>query len=131
MKRTAVEVYALAVCFVTVVCFVISLGIALYAAIGVVQPSFTLNGAIYELHRTNDAFFNRTMSPFEREKPPQARPPEPELTRQREQSFAGALDAERRGSAQSTVKSMIVVLVDLLAFYVHWRIAMRRRAVEA
>lgn len=123
MKRTLLEVYALAVCFVTVGCFVIAFGIALYGAIGVAQPGFTLSGHTYEMHRTNDRFFNRQVFMPDEEKQQRVRPPEAELTRQRQESLAAAIDGERRDSAQTTVKSMIVVLIDLLVFFVHWRIA--------
>lgn len=131
MKRTALEVYALAVCFVTVGCFVIAFGIALYGMVGVVQPSFTLSGHIYEMHRTNDAYFNRPAFMPVDGKQPRPRPPEAELTRERQDSFAAAIDAERRDSAQSTVKSMIVVLIDLFVFFVHWRIARGPRPAAA
>jgi hypothetical protein len=55
MKKSIVEIYALAVCFATIVCFVISLGIGLYDIVEITNPEFTMKSYAYEKHQTNDA----------------------------------------------------------------------------
>lgn len=39
MKKTLLEIYALAVCFVTVVCFAVALGIGVYGVIQIISYS--------------------------------------------------------------------------------------------
>ena len=56
MKKSILEIYALSVCFVTLVCFVIVLGIGIYDLIQISNPEFTLNPHEYERHRSNEAF---------------------------------------------------------------------------
>lgn len=138
MKRAILEVYALAVCFMTVVCFVIALGMALYGVVGMTNPEFTMHSYVYARHESNDAFWNRDEAmPF---RPPQAtpgaepakpRPPEAELTKLRLASLAHAIASERRDNAQTVVKTSIVVFIDLLVFLLHWAIGRKARAQAA
>ena len=129
MKKTVVELYALAVCFVAVVCFVVAAGMALYAVVGVANPGFTLNAWIHRQHQTNDEFFNASGMPaFPGQRAEgRVRPPEPELTRQRGASYRLALDNERRESIQTLVKTAIVMVLDVLVFVAHWALARRAR----
>jgi hypothetical protein len=123
MKKTAMGVYALAVCFVTVICFVISLGIALYGAVQVIKPEFTLIGSDYMAHQTNDAYWNGCSGDHycdgsdERKK---NRPGEADLTQQREASYKRVLVNEQRDGAQTLVKSLIVIFIDIGVFAFHW-----------
>lgn len=125
MKKSILEIYALAVCFVTVVCFVITLGIAGHSILRIAKPDFTLDSWQYTQHQTNDAFWNR---PDEKRK---ERPSEPELTKQREASYAMALSSEQRGGTQTLVNCLIVILINAVVFAFHWVIARRARANAA
>ena len=58
MKRSFVEIYGLAVCFVTLLCFVIALGVGIYDLLQAAFPEFTLNAYEYERHQSNDSFRN-------------------------------------------------------------------------
>lgn len=123
MKKTILEVYALAVCFVTVVCAVVALGIGAYDLLEITNPEFTLSAHQYERHQTNEAFFTRECKDETREKS------EDEKTQQRLGSYERALKAESRDAVQSFVKVLIVLAIDILVFLIHWRIA--RYAREA
>ena len=128
MKKTVLEIYALAVCFVTVVCFVIALGIAAYAVVGIANPDFTMSSWVYTQHQTNDAFWNGPGSPQVHgvaDEKSKERPNEPELTKQREKSYERALASERRESSQAVVKSSIVMIIDIIVFFLHWLVARR------
>ncbi len=134
MKKSILEIYALAVCFVTVICFVISLGITLYGIIGITNPDFTISSSTYTEHQTNDDFWNSSyrslsmsVNPGEAEK---ARSilDEALLSKQRENSFARILANERRDNTQTVVKTLIVILIDAVVFLLHWFIARRARA---
>ena len=56
MKKSILEIYALAVCFVALVCFVIALGIGVYDLIQIANPVFTINAYEYNRHQSNEAF---------------------------------------------------------------------------
>ena len=129
MKKTILGIYALAVCFVTVACFVVALGLFVYGVIGVINPEFTLDSWSYTRHQTNDAFWGPSdlppiIMPGEKEKE-RVRPSEAELTKQRLESYVRVVANERRGSTQRVVKTTIVILIDILVFFLHWRIARR------
>ncbi len=89
MKKSILEIYALSVCFVTLVCFVIVLGIGIYDLIQISNPEFTLNPHEYERHQSNEAFGRapriemRGVAPGVPIGP--AEPSEENLTRQREE----------------------------------------------
>jgi hypothetical protein len=121
MKRSLVEVYALAVCFVTLVCFVIALGIGIYDIIQIVNPEFTLSSYTYDRHLSNEAFLKN----WPEDKP---RPQGEELTRLRKESYQAALRSEKRSAIQSLTMVFIVILVDLVVYIIHWYVARRARA---
>ena len=133
MKKTVLEIYALAVCFVTVVCFVIAFGIALYSLVQIAKPEFTMSSWTYASFQTNDAYWDSCggrygCGPDEKKR---ERPPEPELTKKREEAYSRALASEQRDGGQSLVKSLIVVLLDLAIFFGHWVLARRARTGAA
>ena len=121
MKRGLVEIYALAVCFVTLVCFVIALGIGIYDIIQIVNPEFTLSSYTYDRHLSNEAFLKN----WPEDKP---RPQGEELTRLRKESYQAALRSEKRSAIQSLTMVFIVILVDLVVYIIHWYAARRARA---
>lgn len=128
------EIYALAVCFVTVTCFVVALGIAVYSAIAIAKPDFTINSWQYSTHQTNDAFWNSGCAGRQYCGPQEKkveRPSEPELTKQREEAYGRILASERRDSSQTIVKCIIVMLIDVGAFLLHWFLAKRARSSVA
>lgn len=117
MKKTILEIYALAVCFVTVLCAVVALGIGVYDIVEITNPEFTLSAHSYERHQTNEAFFSLECIDDEQERT------EEEKTQQRQSSYNRALNAESRNAVQSLVKVIIIIAIDILVFLVHWRIA--------
>lgn len=124
MKKSILEIYALAVCFVTVVCAVISLGIGIYDILEITNPEFTLPSYQYERHQTNEAFFRKDCGKEDKDL---ASLSEGEKTKRRLESLEVALKAERRGGVQSIVKAFIVLIVDTIAFIIHWWVARRAR----
>jgi hypothetical protein len=133
MKKGVLEIYALAVCFVAVVCLVCALGVGIYCFIASVSPSFTLSAWEYEQYQTNDAYWQmrtrgRGGETVEGGKPEMERPTDYDLTRMRERDYALALRSEQRSGGQGVVKSAIVIVIDLVVFYIHWLIARRARA---
>ena len=94
MKKTILEVYALAVCFVTIFCFAIFLGIAIYGLIEISNPEFTLNSRAYERHQSNEAFkryYSKTLEGLT----------EKEIENRRKLSYEMELKGVKKGSGQA------------------------------
>ena len=122
MKKPILEIYALAVCFFTVACFVITLGIALYDLIQITNPEFTLSAYQYERYQSNEAFkqslhLNKDEKVLSDE----------ELTKRREEGHTQAIRAERHEAAQSLVQMSLIIFIDLIVFIIHWLLAKRVR----
>ena len=137
MKSSILEIYALAVCFVALVCFVIALGIGVYDLIQFANPEFTINVYEYERHQSNEAFDTVRGSPGRALRgiapgipiEPTERPEE-EVTQQREESYQAALRSERRRGMQSLIQIVIILVIDVLVFVPHWLLARKRRAAS-
>jgi hypothetical protein len=113
MGRSLVQLYALAVCFTTLMCFVVALGIATYDVIQIASPAFTVPE--YMAWQTDEQFL--AWYPDKKDLP------EIERTVLREQYRQNALDAERRSALQSLVFMAIILAIDSVVYRVHWRVA--------
>jgi hypothetical protein len=124
MKKTALEIYSLAVCFIAVVALVISLGTGLYSFIEISYPEFTINQWQYEQFQSNDAFWDNSPKHFppELKGEPAKKPSEEELTKMRNEAYERALSNESRSGAQTLVQSIIFFLISAVVFFLHWRI---------
>ena len=136
MKKTILEIYALAVCFVTVICGVVALGIAAYSLLAIGKPDFTIDTWSYSQHQTNDAYWNACSGGCAGayRAPPVAgkeRPAEEQVTKLREASYTAVLSNEQRNAAQTLTKTLIVLLIDSVFFLLHWQVAKRARANAA
>ncbi len=123
MKKSLLEIYGLAVCFATIVCFVVSLGIGIYDIVEIINPEFTMSSYAYEKHQTNDAFWKGKCSGDEEKQ----RPSGDELTKQREESYQRAIKSEKRDAFQSLIQIAIVLIINALVFIIHWKIARHAR----
>ena len=129
MKKSILEVYAMAVCFATIVCFVVALGIGIYDIVRIANPEFTLSSYEYNRHQSNNAFWESYKCKYENKDKESKRPSEEDLTKQRQTSYQQEIKAEKRSGAQSLTIASIVILIDIVVFFIHWMIA--RRAREA
>jgi hypothetical protein len=130
MKKSILEIYALAVCFATVVCFVIALGVALFDVIQIANPAFTLNSQEYNRHQSNDSFWNNC-GQYDSDKKDKKRPVDQELTNRRIESYRQVIQSERRDAFQGITKAVIIIIIDIVFFLAHWRIARRTRETTA
>ena len=129
-KRTFLEIYALAVCFVTLVAFSISVGIGLYDLAQIRWPEFTMDAYQYERHQSNEAFRTDPDAVYWggfKPAPEDVEIDEEEMTRVREASFQSVVRAERRRAEQSLLEIGIIMVVNVLLFFPHWILAKRQR----
>lgn len=129
MKKTILEIYALAVCFFSVVALVITIGIGSYSIISFWNPEFTLSSHEYIRHQSNDSFWGGCTgwncgSADEKKR---VRPSEAELTKQRLDSYRSDLLQEERNGLQSIVRCLIGLICTSLVFLLHWFLAKRAR----
>ena len=125
MKKSLLEIYALAVCFFTVACFVVVLGMTLWDVVELSGPEFTIDNHTYKIHQSDEAYSESLTGRHgcDGEKKTDYKPPEGQaLTEAREKSYAQELRSERRGALQDLIKNLIILLVDLTVFVIHWKI---------
>lgn len=125
--KSKLEIYALSVCFAAVFCIVISAGIAGYAVFTVATPELTLNENIYGNHQSNDAYW-RSQPSYSNEGKQEERPSEEELSLQRQESLAIAINGERRSGFQTLLQCFMFLLVAGLTLLIHWRVARGARS---
>jgi len=124
--KSKLEIYALAVCFAAVVCLVITISLAGYSIIRIVDPGLTMNPYNYNKYQTNDRFWE-SKQPYTKDQSSMKRPSEEELTKQRQEALRIELGGERRNGLQSLIGTLMFVVVSALALLLHWRIAKRTR----
>ncbi|HEY9161535.1 MAG TPA: hypothetical protein VIS94_10660 [Desulfomonilia bacterium] len=124
--KSKLEIYALAVCFTSVVCLVISVGIAGYNIIEIINPELTIGSYVYNTLQSNDSFWESRKCNNESKVLP-VRPPEEELSKKRKEALAIALKGEKREGFQSLVKTLMFILAGGIALLVHWKIAKKAR----
>ncbi|MBI4697945.1 MAG: hypothetical protein HY758_03285 [Nitrospirae bacterium] len=127
MKKTVIEIYAMAVCFVAVVCLVISLGIGLYDIMEISNPAFTISSYEYKKHQSNESFIKGDCGNEKETFADKKILTDEEITRQRLASFQNLIAIERRDAFQSLTIVAIILILDIILFFIHWRIAKRAR----
>jgi hypothetical protein len=128
--KSKLEIYALAVCFTAVVCLIISVGIAGYSIIRIIDPELTMTSYNYGKYQTNDQYWQskRTCSKDEEK---EKRPSDTELTNQRVEAFQVEIQNEKRASFQALIQSLIFIVVGATTLLIHWRLAKKARTDKA
>jgi hypothetical protein len=115
MLRSLIPLYALIVCFCSLMCLIVALGICLYDVVRVAAPAFTASSTTaWQTDAQVLAYY-----PNQKDSSPD------ELQRFKEQLLAAALVEERRAGGQGVVFWGIIAVIDALVFALHWRIASR------
>lgn len=119
--RSAVQVYALTVCFFTLMCFVVALGVGAYDVVQIAAPRFTM--AWFGMYDSNAEF----VAVYTDKKDL----PEEEITRARKAMLEAGIDAERRSALQSLVFVAILLVIDAAVYAAHWGIVRRERLLRS
>ncbi|MFH1369129.1 MAG: hypothetical protein ABII64_08385 [Elusimicrobiota bacterium] len=126
MKRKTVEIYALVVCFTAICAFMVSLGIGTYGLVKVVKPSLTINAWTYKMFQDNQSFRDQKLhESTNKDKKPLS---EEKVTAMRLSGWASELGAERRKGFQNFVQCAIFVVIAIVVFLFHWKLAKREKA---
>ena len=121
MKKNGTEIYALAVCFLAMAAIAVTTVFAIFNALGIAAPAFTVDPWQVDSYETNEAYTRY----WPKEKPI---PAEAVLTVMREAEFGRVLDRERRSSVRRLTLSCIILLIASVMFVTHWRLHERARS---
>ena len=138
MKKSWLEFYALAVCFVTLICLVATSGIMINSLIGIVNPEFSMPSYEYKKFSTNEAYLESKSNDYRsqcysgkadhcKETNPYAHMAEVDATKLREKDKQLALDMERRDRYQTLINAGIVLLIAALVLVMHICIVRKER----
>ncbi len=116
MPRSMIQLYALLVCFSTLMCGIIALGMAAYDGVRIAAPGFTVSSS-YGAWDSNEQFV--LVYPDKKGLPPA------EIANLRESYRQQALSAERKSGQQGFVWAFIILTIDAAVYAIHWRIARR------
>jgi hypothetical protein len=113
MKSGPIQWYALAVCFATLMCFIVALGIAVYDVIEIASPELT-NGqlAVY----SSDEQYLLSFPDKQR-----LAPDEIESARLSERVMYS--ESIRHAAIQSLIFAAIILTIDAIVFGIHWWLA--------
>lgn len=125
--KSKLEIYALCVCFASVISLVISLAIGSYSIIEISAPSLTMNSYQFDKYQSNEAYW-KTSKPYCKENCEEVKElSEGDITRKREADFALAKASESRSGAQTLLKSVLFIFFSFVAFAIHWKLAKKCR----
>ncbi len=129
MKRSVLEIYALVVCFFTVVCFVVYLGMAVWSVVSLSAPEFTMNGLWWQQYQSDESYKEHLVGIYGRgtDKDNYVAPTGQALTDARAKAFGEQLATERHSAATELIHNIIILLINILVFVPHWRLASRAR----
>lgn len=127
MDHLPVRIYALLVCFVTVICITVSTGMGLYEIVKIISPELTMSTYRYQHLQTID-FYGQNRYPGFRISGPesglvQAPKSVEELNAIREAELQALMDNERKAAIASLIRIAIVLIVTIPLFYLHWQIS--------
>lgn len=150
MDHLFTRIYALAVCFVTVICITISTGMALYDVVKIINPALTLSPYQYQHLQSNEAYrqnrfphmFNARIAMVNGlamhsgqsiSAVPNQQAVEPlsdeEITRLRTQQYDLVMSNERRQATASLIRLAIILLVSGPLFFIHWKLSQKYETV--
>lgn len=136
MNKRLLEVYALSVCFVSMICLSIFSGILLYSIIELSFPSLTNFTRVYYSPPVYSEIEMSTAAAFPGQVPPEfstsvdvGNNPDINKPSQDEQKRFEELEIKRvkAESIMSIIRSIIVIFITSIIFFFHWRIAKKAR----
>lgn len=124
-----IRIYALAVCFASMMCIAISSGIALYDLIQITAPQITVDRYAFtmraEVIQSAGGFLinqqTKSAEPLS----------EQQIAAEQERQFNMAVKRERSGAMSSLLQIFTVLVVSFPLYWVHWRLAKRLESSQA
>jgi hypothetical protein len=128
MRKSALEVYALAICFVTLAAMCFTGAVAVFSAVQITQPSLTLYPGQLQPYQSNEAFKAEAGgAPSQNVDPQDAGAADADLTQQRMKAMQDVIATEKAMGERNLVIQGLLFLLNLILFGWHWRMAGRER----
>lgn len=149
MDNGPIRIYALAVCFSSLLCGAVTLGFFLYNTVKVIAPRATIDPGIMHDYSSNEAFRNSPFYHAENRSVPFTIGPGgamlspapntdeadsmPELTDKeietlRSKQFEARLFSHRGRAKQDIMLQAIIILISSGLFMVHWKLAKKHQS---
>lgn len=119
MGRSLIGFYALAVCFCTLMCLMIALGVGAYSVVRLAVPEFTIASSSLEISDQQFLIYY----------PDKKDLPAAERAKIREEQQRLAIQYERRSALQTLVWVAIIATIDGVVYALHWRLARRAEPI--
>lgn len=123
LKKSLLEIYALVVCLITLVCIVFISGAGIYNIISIASPRLTIAGYTYSKYISNDGYKYE----YGKEREDLKGLSEEEVTKKRTAALEVALIEEQRSAGSELIKNVIALLLNSIVFAFHWVLAKRAR----
>jgi len=121
MKKTILEIYALAICFVAIIFLIINISDGVYNIIGMVNPDLTMSSFTYDPLQSNERYREKCCEDDKSKKTNE------EIARLREEAYKIELRSEARDSLQKAIKNLIYVLLSGIVLFGHWKLSRSAR----
>ncbi|MDC9729552.1 MAG: hypothetical protein PSN04_09555 [Methyloprofundus sp.] len=122
MNKKLLEIYGLSVCFISTACLTIFSGILLYSLVEIAFPSFMQEPVTglryYPAHMPSSQNNNQVETPFIKKDNSDCTTPVQRISH---------TDYTRSLSIKSIIRSLIVIFVTSLVYFIHWRLAKNAR----
>lgn len=125
MIKNLKQLYAMAVCFVCSVIFIISIGVGLNAGLNYVAPRY-MNYSYFSRFESNEKFLKSFEDQEKRFAELKALPVD-QLSSEREEKKADFLENEKRNDISTLMKIAPWILTAMLFFFIHWILYTRIR----
>ena len=120
MKHTILEIYGYLVCFIALSCGAIFLQVGVYSLVEISVPGFMLSEEQVQKHRDNETFASshyksdiyKVLT-------------DEQITAQRAESLKIAIGEERKSAAKRLIGAVIVILINIVVFIIHWGVGKR------
>jgi hypothetical protein len=124
MQKSLLEIYALAVCFLSVMCFTVALGNVAWNVVVFANPEMSLDNATWAQHQSDEKYREYLISiNYGTEESPYLPPEGPALSQEREQSWTNALRGITRDAWPEILKWTISLALYAILFLIHWKMA--------
>jgi hypothetical protein len=141
------RIYALAVCFASVLCIAISTGIGIYDVVQISFPEQTMDSYQYRSYQSNDVFLQSQPYPHAMMINPMMskqaiatrgrgtapaiqasaglQESQQEITKRREKQLATAVNNVVHDAQNSLIQILIILFISIPLFIIHWRFAQK------
>ncbi len=128
MDHPFTRIYALAVCFVSIVCITITTGMGLYSVVQIVVPSLSVSPYQQTFYQGRHAAIPQFPQGANIKMEaggylPDEAPTKEELELERKAQYKQLLENESQEGTRSLIRLFIVLIVTTPLFFFHWRLA--------